>query len=237
MGGSTAKARFQQQENVLVLKPLGTGLHNGAAHLDLQVEVGGEVHLGLEHGPVLAHEVAVDGRQVVARLLVLHSGLHSGCSLSSAKLWRYFGGVRAADQPPEQSAAKSAPAGLEHDKPVLPSPDAPRGVTVFVYMLASAAGCQVCPVFSSALYEYYRGLTEFRFISQPRRVPSLSRGKPKSSSNAWLSSSCTQMKHCHGAQSGVCTSQIEILAAARPLPRQPADCEYLTNGHHLLHGF
>ena len=33
-------------------------------------------------------------------------------------------------------------------------------------------------------------LTEFRFISQPRRVPSLSSGNPRVSSRAWLSSSC-----------------------------------------------
>ena len=57
------------------------GLAAKRAHLDLQVEVGGEVHLGLEHGPVLAHEVAVDCGHVVARLLILHSCLHNACAL------------------------------------------------------------------------------------------------------------------------------------------------------------
>ena len=39
-----------------------------ATHLDLQVEVGSICDLGLEHGAILSHEVAVDGAEAVAAL-------------------------------------------------------------------------------------------------------------------------------------------------------------------------
>ena len=45
------------------------------AHLDLEVEVGREGDLGLEHGPVLAHEVAIHSSHRVPRLLLFHGGL------------------------------------------------------------------------------------------------------------------------------------------------------------------
>ena len=38
------------------------------SHLDLEVEVGGICDLGLEHGPVLAHEVTIDAAEAVPTL-------------------------------------------------------------------------------------------------------------------------------------------------------------------------
>lgn len=45
------------------------------SHLDLEVEVWRICDLCLEHGPVLAHEVAVDTTQGMATLRVLQAGL------------------------------------------------------------------------------------------------------------------------------------------------------------------
>lgn len=62
----------------------GQSAGGGPKHLDLQVEVGRERHLRLEHAAILAHEVAVHRGHRVAGLAVLQHGLRPVTSRRSA---------------------------------------------------------------------------------------------------------------------------------------------------------
>ena len=163
------------------------------AHLDLQVEVGGEVHLGLEHGPILAHEVAIDCGHIVARLLILHSSLHNASALELIQywpnLWLHDVGRHASISYAKKTCHRlfmycAALAEVSHS--------AVRLYMSWHQSASAVSSGRLC----RALSAWYGigGLTEFKFISQPRRMPSLSSGKPRSSSSAWLSSSCDAHK-------------------------------------------
>ena len=158
------------------------------AYLDLDIEVGREGDLGFEHGPILAHEVAVHCRHRVPRLLLFQSCLPHHRHTQSCVFPPWYISVRSTAWRAQQFLCQLRRAALvgeaqgaknEYKYPPVRSAE-------YSIQLCQGYGC-ICRLEGP--------LTEFRFMSQPRRIPSLRRGNPSISSSSWLSSFCTKWQH------------------------------------------